>query len=431
MPAARTPALLLAAAVGLATACAPRVELAEPEVSPDAALTLKRQPSGDYVLRADEGGTQPLFIGTRPTNIDWEKPYGLRQGKRTLIANPGEADRYFVGLIADNGDTLIVSDRRIPLQGSNNFRDIGGIPTHDGRFVRWGQIYRSDRLSALTDEDLSYLESLGLRTVYDFRSPEEVEADPDLIPAGTEIEYINEPIIFDVEDTTNLRERIIAGEIEPTETKEILVTGNRLFATDMAPRFKPFIDCLLEGKGPIVYHCTSGKDRTGFATMLLLSALNVGRDTIVQDYLLSNYYRYEMNQKRLKPLRYAPVIKRNLDLETIAPLMIVDRRYINAAYDAIEEKYGTVDAFLEAEYGLDAERRAELIDRYTYGPAIMVEDEFVPAEEGDLELPADPQTAEAGAVPVDVERATEVRQPPAQSSAATEASAKATAEPDR
>ena len=384
-PSSSIPAAGLAAALlAVGGACKPPVTLGAPEVEPDARLLLTRKPNGDYVLRTDEPGTQPLYLGTRPTNIDWSEPIGQRQGRRTLIADPGEADRYFVGMLAQTGDTVIVSDKRIPLEGSNNFRDIGGIPTRDGRFLRWGQIYRSDRLSALTDDDLAYLESLGLRTVYDFRSEEEVARDPDLIPAGTEIEYINEPIIFDVEDTTNLRERIVSGEIEAAEASEILVEGNRLFATDMAPRFRPFIDCLLEGKGPIVYHCTSGKDRTGFATMLLLSAVNVGRDTIVDDYLLSNYYRYEMNTRRLKRLRYAQVIKRHLDLNTIAPLMIVDRRYINAAFDAIEERYGTVDAFLEAEYGLDAEKRAELIDRYTYGPPVEVEGELVPGAEGDL-----------------------------------------------
>ena len=375
---------LFAILLAMIASCHERVEVNAPEVTPDARLLLKRRANGDYLLTTDQEGSQPLYIGTRPTNIDWEKPYGVRQGKRTLISNPGPADRYFVGLTTEEGDTLIISDKRIPLKGSNNFRDIGGIPTHDGRYVRWGQIYRSDRLSALTEDDQRYLASLGLKTIYDFRSEEEVAKDPDIIPRGTEIEYINEPIIFDVEDTTNLRERIISGEIEAAEANEILVEGNRLFATDMASRFQPFVDCLLEGKGPIVYHCTSGKDRTGFATMLLLSALNVGRDTIVEDYLLSNYYRYEMNQSRLRKLRYASIIKRNLDLKTIAPLMVVDKRYINAAYDAIEEKYGDIYTFLEAEYGLNAEKRAELIDRYTYGPAIVIDGEFVPEEEGDL-----------------------------------------------
>ena len=387
LPRFRHLALALFSLVLLAS-CHERVTVDAPEVSPKARLLLKRQPSGDYLLTADEKGTQPIFLGTRPTNINWDEPIGLRQGKRTLIKDPGPADRYFVGLVAENGDTLIVSDKRIPLEGSNNFRDIGGIPTRDGRYVRWGQIYRSDRLSAITEDDQRYLASLGLRTVYDFRSESEVAEAPDILPEGTEIEYINEPIYFDVEDTARIKERIVSGELSSVEANDILVEGNRLFATDMAPRFKPFIDCLLEAKGPIVYHCTSGKDRTGFATMLLLSALNVGRDTIVEDYLLSNYYRYEMNQSRLRKLRYASVIKRKLDLNTIAPLMIVDRRYINAAYDAIEEKYGDIDAFLEAEYGLDAEARAELVDRYTYGPAVVIDGEFVPEEEGDLPMPA-------------------------------------------
>ena len=365
--------------------CGPKVTLKAPEVTPDTRINLVRQLDGDYLLKTNEGGVQDLYLGTRPTNIDWSKPYGQRQGRRTVLSNPGLADRYFIGMLTETGDTLIVSDQRIPLSGSNNFRDIGGIPTKNGRYVRWGQIYRSDRLSALTEKDLKYLESLGLQTVYDFRSETEVAEDPNILPKIEGLEYINEPIYFDVEDTTQVRERILNGEMSQVEADDILVQGNRLFATEMSQRFKPFIDCLLEGKGPIVYHCTSGKDRTGFATLLLLSALNVGRDTIVDDYLLSNYYRYEMNQDRLKKLRYASIIKRKLNVETIAPLMIVDKRYINAAYNAIEEKYGNIDTFLEEEYGLDADKRAELIDLYTYGPAIIVDGEAVPAETGDLQ----------------------------------------------
>ena len=386
-------ALALAAAAGCADV---KGLIKSPEVRPNADLQFTRQPSGDYLLTVNEAGSQPIYLGTRASNIDWSAPYGQRQGRRTLIKNPGPADRYFLGMLASNGDTLIVSDKRIPLEGSNNFRDIGGIPTRDGRYVRWGQIYRSDRLSALTKEDQAYLEGLGLKTVIDFRSDAEIEKDPDRVPEGAE--YVQAPIIFDVEDTTQLRERIIGGEITVEEAGDVLVEGNRLFATDMADRFQPFIDCVLENKGPLVYHCTSGKDRTGFATMLLLSALNVGRDTIVDDYLLSNYYRYDMNRRRLKRLRYAGIVKPRLDLETLAPLMIVDRRYINAAYDAIEETYGDVSAFLEAEYGLTPEKRATLIDLYTYGPAVVVDGEFIEAEEGDLDLPEEGEV-ETGAMP--------------------------------
>ena len=374
----------------LLLACGRESYLKSPQVKPDAYLQLSRLNTGDYLLTAKQDGTQPIYLGTRVSNINWDKPYGYRQGKRTLIVNPGPADRYFVGMLAGNGDTLIVSEKRLPLAGSNNFRDIGGIPTHDGRYVRWGQIYRSDRLSALTDEDKKYLESLGLATVYDFRSESEAAEAMDYVPPGAE--YLNNPILFDADDTFNVERRIRSGEMTREEANDILVQANRMFSTNMAERFQPFVDCLLENKGPMVFHCTSGKDRTGFAAMLLLSALNVGRDTIVNDYLLSNYYRYNMNQSKVKKLRYAAVVKRNLDIGTITPLMVVDERYINAAYDAIENKYGSVDAFLEQEYGLNAEKRAELIDIYTYGPAVVVDGEFVPAEEGDLETPPQDST---------------------------------------
>ena len=378
--------------------CGPLIQLGAPEVRPNAALQLHRQPSGNYVLTADEGGTQPIFIGTRPTNIDWENPIGQRQGKKTLIVDPGPADRYFIGMLNQEGDTVIVSDTRIPLEGAINFRDIGGIPTRDGRFVRWGMVYRSDKLSGLSDEDMAYLNSLDLATVYDFRSEKEVAEAPDELPSG-DIDYIHAPIYFDVEDTAGIRAQILSGSMTPDETANILIEGNRLFATDMAPRFQPFIDCLLEGKGPIVYHCTSGKDRTGFATMLLLSALNVGKDTIIQDYMLSNYYRHELNNERLRKLRYAQIIKRKLDVNTLTPLMVVDRRYIESAYTAIEEKFGSVEAFLEEEYGLTPAKRAQLIEMYTYGPAVVVEGEFIEEQEGQLETPTEDSIDESKAKP--------------------------------
>ena len=239
------PSILLCFTVALALGCGEKITLDAPEVTPDTRISLVRQPDRSYLLKTNEGGVQPIYIGTRPTNIDWSTPYGQRQGRRTVITPPGLADRYFVGMLTDQGDTLIVSDQLIPLSGSNNFRDIGGIPTRDGRYVRWGQIYRSDRLSALTKGDLRYLESLGLQTVYDFRSESEVEEDPNILPSIDGLECINEPIYFDVEDTTHIKERILSGEMSEIEAGDILVQGNRLFATDMSQRFKPFIDCLL------------------------------------------------------------------------------------------------------------------------------------------------------------------------------------------
>ena len=286
-----------------------------------------------------------------------------------LVADVLPDRRYYFDLIADDGTEIRVSERRLPLEGADNFRDLGGLPAADGKRIRWGQFYRADKLTELTAEDLNYLSSLDLRSVVDLRSELEVQEAPDVLPRGyrdRKVEYIHLPIYNEAEDTTDIKGRILAGTFGREEADNLLVEVNRLLASREAYRFQPFVDLIQSPeKVPVVYHCTSGKDRTGFATYLLLHSLGVDSAMVFNDYLMSNFYRFDRNRRNLRKVNLAQYVKK-VDPEVLKPLMLVDPAYLRAAVEEIEAQYGSVDTFLVKEYGLTKERKQALRDRYLY-----------------------------------------------------------------
>ena len=170
------------------------------------------------------------------------------------------------------------------LQGASNFRDVGGYLNTQGRRVRRGQVFRSDHLAGLTPEDLVRLQSLGIGHSLDFRGMAEYTATPYAI-AGVE------RVALTIEPTVIARmQALVAQGVVPTteETVDLMRETYRDFVNHNAATFGRFLKHLLEKPTPQVFHCTAGKDRTGFAAALLLSALEVDRTTIERDYLLTN-----------------------------------------------------------------------------------------------------------------------------------------------
>lgn len=277
--------------------------------------------------------------------------------------------RYYFDLVAEDSSEFRVSERRLPLEGADNFRDLGGLPAADGKRIRWGQFYRADKLTELTAADLAYLGSLDLRSVVDLRSEQEIAEAPDVLPKGANgqpVEYIHLPIYNEAEDTSNIKGRILDGTFGRDEADNLLVEVNRLLASREAYRFQPFVDLIQDpSRVPVVYHCTSGKDRTGFASYLLLHTLGVDSAMVFNDYLMSNYYRFDRNKRNLRKVNLAQYVK-PVDPEVLKPLMLVDPTYLNAAVEQIEKQYGSVDSFLVNEYGLTDKKKEVLRERYLY-----------------------------------------------------------------
>lgn len=247
--------------------------------------------------------------------------------------------------------------RKLPFAGAHNFRDLGGYRSSDGRTVKWGVLYRSDDLADLTDGDLLFMERLGLAQVVDLRSPFEKEQDPDRLPPGTN--YVEMPV--DVEGTAikELFEAIVKGDTGDLDIENILVDANRSLVTRNLEPFRTYVHSLLQPANlPSMAHCTGGKDRAGFAAAVTLLALGVPREQIVHDYLLTNTYTAEQIEKYMWMIRFGSLFR--TDPESVRPLLGVEQRYLDAAFDAMEAEYGSLDNFVRQGLQLDEAQLEQL-----------------------------------------------------------------------
>lgn len=306
----------------------------------------------------DKKSQWTIYEGSSVDEIDWKKPVATFEGEMLSVPAIEDAPRTFFGLVSED-DTLLLSERRLALNGASNFRDLGGIPTTEGRFVKWGKLFRSNRLSDLSKSDLAFLEDLKLKIVADFRYDVEVEKHPDLVPNGAT--YYQYPI-GDKEGTRYLemKRKVRAGVTAP-EVKEMFVGIMEEFAKEGTVFFAPVFDHLLAEEVPLVFHCTGGKDRTGYMSAMILSALGVDRETIMKEYLMSNYYRYEDNRSN-----YRKGLLVGIDREVLATGFLVKKAYMNKVWEVIDEEYGGTQNYLEKRFGLTPDKIARLKELYTY-----------------------------------------------------------------
>ncbi|MEE3327883.1 MAG: tyrosine-protein phosphatase [Myxococcota bacterium] len=248
-----------------------------------------------------------------------------------------------------------VKERHIRFDGADNFRDLGGYRTQDGRQVRWGLFYRSEHLHDLTDRDLGSLSDLEINLICDFRSPQEKAEEPDRLPESNP-PRVAELEIWDPSFTSEgFREKIESGNIEGMDLGEILVEGNRLFATKFSPLYAEMFDLIQDPQNlPVLVHCTAGKDRAGFASALILRVLGVPQETIFEDFLLTNFYTADKIDRAVMITRAATLFQ--VDEDQLRSVMGVERRYLQSAFDAIQEEYGSFENYRREALGIsDAE----------------------------------------------------------------------------
>jgi protein-tyrosine phosphatase len=239
-------------------------------------------------------------------------------------------------------------DRLIRLEGTLNFRDIGGYAAMDGRRVRRHAVYRSDSLAAIGDSGWERLTELGIREIFDLRHEVERRTAPYVAPDG---------II-----ATNLAIGPREVQVERADIFELLKSGGdgdfgldymielygRLFS-DHAEVFGKLLTHLSDpARLPAVFHCTAGKDRTGVAAALLLSVLGVERETVLHDYELTNQYRSTRRIEALRPDLEA----HGIDVERVRPYLSAPRPALEAALAAVDADHGGVDGFLTEHAGV-------------------------------------------------------------------------------
>ena len=241
--------------------------------------------------------------------------------------------------------------RLVPVEGAINLRDVGGYATQDGKHVKWGRIYRSAAIDQLTDADMDTLAKRNIYSVVDFRGYEESAKAPDRLLPNTV--YLRLPAGSD-QNSMDMFKDLKNGE---EALKQFYGKTDVL-----VPRYKPFFQQLLNlpDTTAVLYHCTAGKDRTGIATALLLSALDVPQEKIMEDYLASNVYRAANNKEMIEQM-----VKMGLDRHVAEDMAAVKPSYLEATFAAIQKQYGSVAKFLKNQLGLDQEAITRLKAKFT------------------------------------------------------------------
>ncbi|MEU0335482.1 tyrosine-protein phosphatase [Streptomyces sp. NPDC006193] len=248
------------------------------------------------------------------------------------------------------------------LTGVRNFRDVGGLPTVDGRRVRYGVLFRSGHLAHATEEDAAFLASLGLHTVFDFRNAADQRLEgPDVELPG--VRNVNLPL-SDPADGAEFWKMVRDGDLG--QLREILADGKgaarmiasyRQIVTERTAEHSRVLHALAEDSVPALMHCAAGKDRAGISIAVTLLALGVERDAILADYLESNakHRRYRVRRSGSADTAYTPEV-----MELLDPLFDARAEYLEAAFASIEETWGGVDAYLERGLALSPATRERL-----------------------------------------------------------------------
>ena len=245
----------------------------------------------------------------------------------------------------------------IGIQGVPNLRDLGGWAAAGGE-VRSGQVYRSAEFSGLGGPAEKEFATLGIRTVYDLRTADERTANANILPTGTEY------IVFDI-----LADRPGAGPAQmvqvlsdPKAAEDLLGNGKAVKIFEESYRqflslpsattgYRQFFTILAEKEHrPALFHCTTGKDRTGWAAASLLMLLGVSDEDVLDDYLLTN----ESLVPALQPMvdKFASI---GGDPQLLAPVIGVRKEYLEAARAEMESRYGNVEAYFSTGLGLSAQ----------------------------------------------------------------------------
>jgi protein-tyrosine phosphatase len=305
---------------------------------------------GPGVYRIDfqaSPGTAPVevFASSLPERIDSSKAVLTIHRAPADVSIPDRSGRIYFHLKPAAGGTRVVSIRRLPLEGAKNFRDLGGYRTLDGRYVRWGLVYRSNYLANLTVRDSEYLSKLGIRLICDVRSEGERARAPDHW-SGNAPEFFSVPIgsnLFTTPTADDLKRRVAAINAQAKDSVRAYE-----YATKYAGQYGKILQRIVAGDLPLVEHCTAGKDRTGVFSAILLTALGVPRATVVQDYLLSNQFLLTPDaiQSTAADLQLAFGLPEPPDLSTVKTIMTARPETLEAALDKIDQTYGSFASYL-------------------------------------------------------------------------------------
>jgi protein-tyrosine phosphatase len=247
----------------------------------------------------------------------------------------------------------------------NNFRTVGNIKNIDGRTLKQGKFYRSGNLYKLKKSSFEELKNLGIKEIIDLRNSKEIAQKPDNLPVG--INYKNYSAFEDEGDQLDQAKKLVLkGKVNGADANKRMLDFYKDYVTENPEVIKKIITEILDSDQPILYHCTAGKDRTGITTALILTILKFDKETIYNDYLLSNNYRKKLINKRLHLANNLHFLYPKMDVKVLEKLSWVETDYLDASFNEINNKYGSIDTYIQQVLGISENKRQEYIQKFTY-----------------------------------------------------------------
>ncbi len=306
----------------------------------------------EVTLKVDVAGEWSLYAGPSVEQIDFSTPI-LKDNKKGDYKIDVKTDKRTYYQLAASEGKAILAERRLPIDSCYHFRDMGGYKTTDGKFVKWGKVFRTDEFNRINSSGVAYLNSLPLKSIIDFRSVEEAGEQPNIAPESVKNKY---DLNISIGSISNIIYAMVDDKSIFTATEEkmteIMSNTYLQFITEeeCISKFKEFFSILQnENSAPLVYNCSIGKDRTGISSYLFLVSLGVSEDTALKDYLLTN--TFGVSEKYRGYIAMLPAIK---------PLFEAKEVYIKTAINQIKKDHGSIENFLTQTLNVDLNKMKSL-----------------------------------------------------------------------
>lgn len=342
------------------------------------------------VLRDTDGKLVITFESLNNEVIDlyWTVEANCHTETKTLIASNVQSpiiiddplqskQRIYFILQAEGQQPFLFAERTLPITGLNNFRDFGGYVGANGRRIKWGLFYRSNHLNGLKPDAKAYIERLGIKTIIDYRSDNEIKSNPNT--------HVGEMQTFHLDASAQTAELAAQFAAEPSnedraliecvmrDIPKELVNGkgeqvleqyrNFVLSEKSKNSFKQMLKIMLDPlNNPSIQHCRGGKDRTGYGVVLLLLILGVSEQDIIQDYMLTHHNRLARNE--IKMAAYRKITDDQDVLDYLLCLIDTRENFILEIFNTMKQVAGSPINYIKQELGISDADIKTMQDNY-------------------------------------------------------------------